>query len=69
VTFATAAEGGATPSPTEAPTETPDPVVRATATARDEIATAIERLDAAAVVEDGDVGIVTSNAIAEYAPP
>jgi hypothetical protein len=67
VTFATASDGTETPSPTERRTETPDTVARALSTARDEVATAIERLDAAAVVEDGDVGIVTANAFAEYA--
>lgn len=67
VTFATAAEESPTPSPTESPTETPDRVARAVSTARSEVATAIERLDAAEVVEEGEVGIVTSNAFAEYA--
>lgn len=67
VTFATTTGGTDSPSPTDRRTDTPDPIARATATARDELSTAIERLDAAAVIEDGDVGIVTANAFAEYA--
>ncbi|WP_276257463.1 hypothetical protein [Haloglomus litoreum] len=67
VTFATATGGTESPSPADRRTETPDAVTRATTTARTEISTAIERLNAAAVVEDGDVGIVTANAFAEYA--
>lgn len=56
-----------TATETDAETETPDAVGRALVAARADVETAISRLDAAAVVEDGDVGLVTADAFAEYA--
>jgi len=56
-----------TESPTDEPTETQDPVAEALAAARGDIETAIARLESAAVVADGRVGLVTEDAFAEYA--
>lgn len=72
VTFTTATPAGGdtaapTESPTDGPTATPDPVGEALAVARENVETALARLDAAAVVEDGRVGLVTEDAFAEYA--
>lgn len=54
-------------SATSTPTETPDGVERALVDSRADLETAIERLDAAAVVEDGAVGFTSEDAFAEYA--
>ncbi|WP_254822560.1 hypothetical protein [Haloglomus halophilum] len=56
-----------TESPTDEPTETQDPVAEALAAARGDIETSIARLESAAVVADGRVGLVTEDAFAEYA--
>lgn len=66
--FATPTDGERTDTPTETtPTATPDAVTQALTASRTDLSTALERLAAAEVVTDGQVGIVSSNAFAEYA--
>jgi hypothetical protein len=73
--FTAVADKSPAPTESEAETETRtgtdtqalDEVTRAIRTSRKELATALDRLQAAEVVVDGRVGIVTENAFAEYA--